>query len=107
MCLGKLVTFLGRAWLVLHREIRKYQRSTELLIRKAPFQRLVREITQGLGLDLRWRMSAIVALQEATEAFLVSRHLAHLLAFSPPRCNEGGWALMSASLGDPPVHLAL
>ena len=29
---------------MLHREIRKYQGSTQLLIRKAPFQRLVREI---------------------------------------------------------------
>ena len=31
------------------REIRRYQKSTELLIRKLPFQRLVREIAQGLS----------------------------------------------------------
>lgn len=53
------------------REIRKYQRSTELLIRKAPFQRLVREITLGFQTDLRWRTSAVEALQEAAESFLV------------------------------------
>jgi histone H3 len=53
------------------REIRRYQRSTELLLRKAPFQRLVREITQHLKEDLRFQSSAIAALQEASEAFLV------------------------------------
>lgn len=54
------------------REIRKYQRSTELLIRRHPFQRLVREITAGLKSDARWAVSAIDALQEAAEAYLVS-----------------------------------
>ena len=55
-------------------EIRKYQRSTKLLIRKAPFARLVREI----ALDnypyskLRWQSTAIQCLQEATEAYLVN-----------------------------------
>lgn len=53
-------------------EIRKYQKSTDLLIRKLPFQRLVREISQELRADLRWQTPAIMALQEATEAFLVS-----------------------------------
>ncbi len=53
------------------REIRKYQRNTELLIRKRPFQRLVREIAQGLRPDLRFQESAMGALQEASEAFLV------------------------------------
>eukprot|EP00884_Botryococcus_braunii_P006709 jgi/Botrbrau1/16039/Bobra.7_2s0013.1 len=55
------------------KEIRKYQRSTELLIRKAPFQRLVREITLGFQTNLRWRTSAVEALQEAAESFLVQR----------------------------------
>jgi len=51
------------------REIRKYQKSTELLIRKLPFQRLVREIAQDTG--LRFQSCAILALQEAAEAYLV------------------------------------
>jgi len=74
------------------REIRRYQKSTELLIRKLPFQRLVREIAQDfkvcindsiwwLGFfeliwndqtDLRFQSSAVMALQEAAEAYLVS-----------------------------------
>ena len=53
------------------REIRKYQKSTELLIRKLPFQRLVREIAQDFKTDLRFQSSAILALQEASEAYLV------------------------------------
>jgi histone H3 len=52
------------------REIRKYQKSTELLIRKLPFQRLVREIAQEFKTDLRFQSSAVAALQEASEAFL-------------------------------------
>ncbi|KAF9515878.1 hypothetical protein BS47DRAFT_1341480 [Hydnum rufescens UP504] len=54
------------------REIRKYQKSTELLIRKLPFQRLVREIAQDFKTDLRFQSSAVMALQEAAEAYLVS-----------------------------------
>jgi histone H3/H4 len=53
------------------REIRKYQKSTELLIRKLPFQRLVREIAQDYKSDLRFQSSAVLALQEAAEAYLV------------------------------------
>ena len=53
------------------REIRKYQKSTELLIRKLPFQRLVREIAAEFKSDLRFQSSAVLALQEAAEAFLV------------------------------------
>lgn len=55
------------------REIRQYQRSTELLIRKAPFQRLVREVTESVSdtKDKRWQIAAVAALQEAAEAFLV------------------------------------
>ena len=58
------------------REIRRYQRSTDLLILKLPFARLVREIasyilpTQAAD-GLRWQSQAIQALQEASEAFLV------------------------------------
>merc|ERR1711964_429751 len=47
------------------REIRRYQKLTELLIRKLPFQRLVREIAQDFKSDLRFQSSAIGALQES------------------------------------------
>ena len=53
------------------REIRKYQKSTELLIRKLPFQRLVRELAQDFMTDRRFSSSAVLALQEASEAYLV------------------------------------
>ena len=54
------------------REIRRYQKSTELLIRKLPFQRLVREIAQEFKQDVRFQGAAILALQEASEAYMVS-----------------------------------
>ena len=53
------------------REIRKFQKSTELLIRKLPFQRLIREIASDYKTDLRFQSSAVLALQEASEAYLV------------------------------------
>ncbi len=60
------------------REIRRYQKSSELLIRRLPFQRLVREIMQELTdsssfvhQDKRFQASALLALQEASEAYLV------------------------------------
>ncbi|KAJ2829661.1 centromeric DNA-binding histone H3-like protein cse4 [Coemansia erecta] len=62
------------------REIRMYQKSTDTLIAKLPFARVVREIAQdyvsdythsGTPTGLRWQSSAILALQEASEAFLV------------------------------------
>jgi len=56
------------------KEIRKYQRTAELLIPRAPFSRLVREVAVGtgaLGGEARWHVNAITALQEATEAYLV------------------------------------
>ena len=54
------------------RDIRHFQKSTALLIRKLPFQRLVREITQDFKTDLRFQSAAILCLQEAVEAYLVS-----------------------------------
>ena len=51
--------------------VRRYQKSTDLLIRKLPFQRLVREIAQDFKSDLRFQGSAVLALQEAAEAYLV------------------------------------
>lgn len=53
------------------REIRKFQKSTELLIRKQPFMRLVREIAQDFKTDLRFQASALNALQEAAEMYMV------------------------------------
>ena len=60
------------------KQIRQYQKSTELLIRKLPFQRLVREIagdseiiTSPLCGKVRFQSAAIMALQEAAEAYLV------------------------------------
>ena len=53
------------------REIRRYQKSTELLLRKLPFQRLVREIASEIKSDLRFQSPAIM-VQKATETYLVS-----------------------------------
>ncbi|KAL8816578.1 MAG: hypothetical protein Q9223_004440 [Gallowayella weberi] len=57
------------------KEIRRYQRTTDLLLLKLPFSRLVREIALSLvpigGEALRWQSQAIQALQEAAEAFMV------------------------------------
>ena len=53
------------------REIRHYQKSSALLIRKLPFQRLVREIAQDFKTDLCFQAAAILCLQEAAEAYLV------------------------------------
>jgi histone H3/H4 len=54
------------------REIRYYQKHTDLLIRKLPFARLVREIqTYFFRSEYRWQAEAMLALQEAAEAHLV------------------------------------
>ena len=56
-------------------EIRKYQRSTHLLLRKLPFSRLVREILREYfarpGWEFRWQAQAMLAIQEAAESYLV------------------------------------
>ena len=54
------------------REIRRYQKSTELLIQKAPFQRLVRELATLQKEGLRFQSSAVQAIQEATESYVIS-----------------------------------
>jgi histone H3 len=54
------------------REIRRYQKSTELLLRRLPFQRVVREIAQEFKTDLCFRADALLALQEAAEHYLVT-----------------------------------
>jgi len=51
--------------------IRKYQKSTELLLRKMPFIRLIREVAQEFKSDLRFNANALVALQEASEHYLI------------------------------------
>ena len=53
------------------REIKRYQTSTDLLIKRLPFQRVVQEIAQNIRTDLRFQSMAIMALQEAGEALLV------------------------------------
>ena len=60
-----------RAGTVALKDIHHYQASTALLIRKLPFQRLVREIAQDFKTDLRFQSTAILCLQEAAEAYLV------------------------------------
>ena len=52
-------------------EIRRYQKGTDLLIRRLPFQRLVREISQSFKTHLRFQSAALSALQEAAESYLV------------------------------------
>ena len=56
------------------KEIRHYQSTTDLVLLKLPFARLVREICESVvpaGKEMHWQSQAIMALQEATEAFLV------------------------------------
>ena len=53
------------------KEIRKYQKSTDLLIRKLPFQCLVHKILQGFNVELRVTPAMVMALQEAAEVYLV------------------------------------
>lgn len=60
-----------RSGTVALREIRKLQKSTELLIAKAPFQRLVREVAEGYLQGVRFQEGAIEALQHTTEDFFV------------------------------------
>ena len=52
-------------------EVQYYQERSNLLIRKLPFQRLVRGIAQTLKQDVRFRSAALMALQEACEAYLI------------------------------------
>ena len=66
--------FRCRPGTVALRQIRKYQKSTELLIRKFPFQRLVKEVVQDLFKteSYRFQSTTVLSLQEASESFLVS-----------------------------------
>ena len=53
------------------REIRRYQKGTELLVLKAPFQRFVREVAQDFNSSLKFTGIALMALQHASEAYTV------------------------------------
>ena len=53
------------------KEIKKYQSGTELLLQRLQFQRVVKEIIQGIRSDLCLQSTAMMALQEAGETFLV------------------------------------
>ncbi len=54
------------------REIRKFKKKTNLLVRKDPFQRLVQEVALKFGKsDLQMQSTAVLALQEAAEYFIV------------------------------------
>nr|KAF6456304.1 hypothetical protein HJG63_006096 [Rousettus aegyptiacus] len=67
------------------REIRRYQKSTELLIRKLPFQRLVREIAQDFKTDLRFQSAAIGALQVRRQRPRQGRRSCGCCLLSPKR----------------------
>ena len=69
---GAKKSFRWRPGTVALREVRKLQKSTDLLVAKAPFSRLVREIAETHKAGLRFQASAVAAIQEATEAFVVS-----------------------------------
>jgi histone H3 len=107
------------------RQIRHYQKSTELLMRKLPFQRLVREIAQDFKMDLRFQGNAITALQEASEAYIVSLFedvnlmaihakrvtimpkdlkLAHRIRGDDMRFHRAVWAPPPAAAHDAPVN---
>lgn len=70
MCGGVKHAHRYRPGTVALREIRKYQKTTELLIPKRAFQRLVREIAQDYRVDVRFQGSAMLCLQEASESYL-------------------------------------
>lgn len=63
------------------RDMKRYQKSTELLLRRAPFQRLIREITGNYSVGTRFAASALLALQEATESYMV-KMFDHTLALA-------------------------
>ena len=67
---GMKKKFRWRPGTVALREIKRYQKATELLLAKAPFQRFVRAICDGIDGQLRFQAQALLALQEAAESYL-------------------------------------
>ena len=63
--------FRHRPGTVALREIRRYQRTTDFLIKKLPFSRLVREVLQDKDMNIRVTGGALEALQQATEDFII------------------------------------
>ena len=79
------------------KEIQKYQKGTDLLIRRVPFQRLVREIIQRQQGNLKLQSTAVLALQEASEAFLVGlMEQANLCAIHAKRVTIMPWDMQLA-----------
>ena len=72
--------------IIVMREIHCYQKSVDLLIPLLSFQRLIWEITQDFKMDLRFQSAAILALQEAAEAWLVD-----LFKSANICCIHRGW----------------
>lgn len=64
------------------REIRRYQRSVDLLIRKRPFQRLVREVALSINHNVRFQSDALSALQESAEALYLRTLISALFTLS-------------------------
>ena len=62
----------ARPGTVVLKEIRKYQNQTELLLPKYPFQRIVREIARSYNAETRFQSQALLAIQEAAEAFMTN-----------------------------------
>jgi histone H3 len=69
---GAKRAFRWRPGTVALREVKRAQRGTELLVQNAPFSRLVREIAESHKAGLRFQASAVAAIQEATESFVIS-----------------------------------
>ena len=53
------------------REIKRYQKTTDLLIKRLPFRRLVKEIAHYFKSEIRFQGSAVLALQEAAESYMI------------------------------------
>ena len=68
------------------REIRRYQKSTDLLIKKLPFQRLVRELAQDLTTDIRFQAGAMLALQEVRMSLACGKMLSPCASSLLTRC---------------------
>ena len=83
-------------------EIRRYQKTTDFLIRRAPFSRLCREILQEMKIDARLQSTAVLALQEACESYIIGLFedsnlcaihakrvtIAAVLRHTAPRCRS-------------------
>jgi histone H3 len=71
------------------RQIRQYQKSTALLLRKRPFHRLCQELATSFKTEIRFEGKAIFALQEATEAYVVVRTISgHACVAYPSLCHH-------------------